>query len=138
MNFYRDKREISWTKSFQKLYIPTHTNAGNYFIGVLSGFLYYKYRDMPSKDKLLKTIRILFYICVVVGIINFQMSCIFYFFKFEKPAIWISIYAIIARHLWGVSGIILMFASMFKATSKLDEVLLSCLLTKELILHLFI
>lgn len=114
----RHKRELSWTQSFQKLYVPTHTNAGNYFIGVLAGFIYYKMRNSDLNEEFLRKLRKIFYIIVIIGFMNFEMSAIFYFNKFEKPSIWISIYAIISKHLWGVQGILLILVILFKAKRK--------------------
>lgn len=75
-------------------------------------------RDSNLNEEFLRKLRKIFYLVVIVGLINLEMSAIFYFNKFEKPAIWISIYAIISRHLWGIQGVILILVVLFKAIRK--------------------
>lgn len=94
-------------------------NVGNYFIGVAVGVAYYNLkkaeRDISKifvrKDFIVrkaqkfysfKCFRVAFYLCVVIGFMTILSAYFFYKYEFVRPAVWISVLAVLLKHTWGV------------------------------------
>lgn len=59
---------------------------------------------------ILQLFHIVWYLCVVIAILNVYSTYLFYTFDFsEEPSIWLSIAAAALKHVWGlaISGIML-------------------------------
>lgn len=56
-----------------------------------------------------KTFVIAFYSVFPIGLVAFLSAWLFYAYDFEKPAIWIAIFAAFAKNIWGILGAVLMF-----------------------------
>lgn len=50
-----------------------------------------------------------FYAVFPVGLVAWLSAMLFYEYEFEKPAIWIAVFAAITKNIWGFLGAILMF-----------------------------
>lgn len=85
---------------------------------MICGFLYHKYKERRFDPVFLRHLRILLVIFTIISVINLQLTWIFYVHQFEKPALWIAIYAVVARHLWGVFFSVIILAACFKASCK--------------------
>lgn len=44
---------------------------------------------------------------IPVAFINLVSGYIFYEFEFEKPAVWIAVYASLSKSIWGIFGTVL-------------------------------
>ncbi|XP_049542768.1 nose resistant to fluoxetine protein 6-like [Anopheles darlingi] len=95
---------------YRLMYIPTHTNAGSYLAGLMGGLIYrsLKQRGFDAAGRRYKLFRILCYTALPVAIAMLLSAYLFYAYEFEKPAIWIALYAGFCRNLWG-----LLFAILF-------------------------
>ncbi|ETN62656.1 hypothetical protein AND_005646 [Anopheles darlingi] len=95
---------------YRLMYIPTHTNAGSYLAGLMGGLIYrsLKQRGFDVAGRRYKLFRILCYTALPVAIAMLLSAYLFYAYEFEKPAIWIALYAGLCRNLWG-----LLFAILF-------------------------
>lgn len=47
-------QEIRTLPYYLHVYIPSETNAGNYFFGMLAGITYYHLKDNPNAKSILK------------------------------------------------------------------------------------
>ncbi|XP_058123495.1 nose resistant to fluoxetine protein 6 [Anopheles ziemanni] len=86
---------------YHKMYIPTHTNIGSYLAGLIAGLVYHKLKRANFEAAHHKTFRILWYASLPVAIGLLVSAYIFYAYDFEKPAIWIALYASLSKNLWG-------------------------------------
>ncbi|XP_050094015.1 nose resistant to fluoxetine protein 6-like [Anopheles aquasalis] len=95
---------------YRLMYIPTHTNAGSYLAGLMGGLMYrtLKHRGFDATDRHYKLFRILCFTTLPVAIAILFSAYLFYAYEFEKPALWIALYAGLCRNLWG-----LLFAILF-------------------------
>lgn len=50
-----------------------------------------------------------FYAVFPIGIAAWLSAYIFYNYQFEKPAIWIAVFAAFSKNIWGILGAFLMF-----------------------------
>lgn len=108
--------------AFRYLYIPAHMNSGSYFIGILAGFLFIQLREKTLDAKAKRMLGYSFWLVPVLGVINVELSNIFYLIEFEKPAIWISVFAIISRIIMGLLGFIMIFSAVFKASKFVNKI----------------
>jgi hypothetical protein len=119
---------------YKKLYIPTHLNIGNYFIGVALGLILFDFKKtgrtlqktfVSSKHQSaiyaliiffcsLQVLRFLWYSCLVLGVLNLMSGYIFYNYDLEKPSIWVSILAVFLKHSWGLFMAFMMFGLIFR------------------------
>lgn len=90
-------------------YIPAHTNAGNYFAGLGMALLYIHYKKNRVDVSKYKSFVLGFYAVFPVGLLAWLSAWLFYAYDFEKPALWIAIFAAFAKNIWGLLGAILMF-----------------------------
>uniref|UniRef100_A0A182FHE2 Acyltransferase 3 domain-containing protein n=1 Tax=Anopheles albimanus TaxID=7167 RepID=A0A182FHE2_ANOAL len=97
---------------YRLMYIPTHTNAGSYLAGLIGGLMYRALKQrvggIDATGRHDKLFRILWYAAFPVAIAMLLSAYLFYAFEFEKPALWIALYAGLCRNLWG-----LLFAVLF-------------------------
>uniref|UniRef100_A0A336LLI2 CSON014430 protein n=1 Tax=Culicoides sonorensis TaxID=179676 RepID=A0A336LLI2_CULSO len=101
-----DRVNMNRMPSFKDTYVTFYTSAGNYFIGILAGYLYHvinRSTYQPSQ----RTRTFLRYT----------------FIHFEKPALWIAIYAIISKNMWGYIGTFFMFTFYCKAVPPVSRFL---------------
>lgn len=108
---------MTWMPEFRHLYIPSYMNAGSYFIGIVVGFMVPHYRGKVLDARTKRFLSYMFWLVPILGMANIELSNIFYFFEFEKPALWISLFSIVSRIIWGFLGVSLVLAALFK-TSK--------------------
>lgn len=113
---------MTWTPAFRYLYVPAHMNAGSYFIGIVAGFLVYQFRKKTLDARTKRTLAYMFWFIPILGVANMGISNIFYYYDFEKPAIWISIFCIVSRLIWGLLGFVLIFAAIFKASKFVNRI----------------
>lgn len=52
--------------------------------------------------------RIAFYLVFPLGVLIFLAAYIFYAYDFERPAIWIALFAAVSKNIWGLFGALLM------------------------------
>lgn len=101
-------KTVLWNEGdYNEMYIPTHTNTGSYVAGVIAGWMYFKLRTNKIE---LRNNRVFYgaWVAVIPSAIAFLLSgFIFNEFQFEKPALWIAIYASLSKNLWGI------FSAMF-------------------------
>lgn len=113
---------MTWTTEFKHLYIPAHMNAGSYFIGIVAGFVVHKLRAKTITPREKRILGYMFWLVPTMGVLNMEVSNIFYFFEFEKPAVWIAVFSIVSRIIWGLIGFVLIFAAIFKASTFVNKV----------------
>lgn len=57
---------------------------------------------------------IAFYSLLPIGLLAFFAAYPFYAYDFEKPAIWIAVYASLSKNIWGMMGAVMMFGFIAK------------------------
>lgn len=84
------------------MYVPVHTNMGNYIFGIIAGLycFYARTVKMPSK-RTQKFLLIGAYVAPVLAAVVVGGHYIFYAHDFEKPSIWMACFAILTKNLWG-------------------------------------
>uniref|UniRef100_A0A182IST2 Acyltransferase 3 domain-containing protein n=3 Tax=Anopheles atroparvus TaxID=41427 RepID=A0A182IST2_ANOAO len=86
---------------YREMYIPMHTNIGSYLAGLIAGLVYHKLKRAEFVAARHKGFHILWYASLPVAIGLLVSAYIFYAYDFEKPAIWIALYAALSKNLWG-------------------------------------
>uniref|UniRef100_A0A182QA40 Uncharacterized protein n=1 Tax=Anopheles farauti TaxID=69004 RepID=A0A182QA40_9DIPT len=86
---------------YRRMYIPTHTNFGSYLAGLMAGLMYHKMRRADFVAARHKGFRVLWYASLPAAIVLLLSAYIFYAYDYEKPAIWIALYAAVSKNLWG-------------------------------------
>uniref|UniRef100_A0A182NJB8 Acyltransferase 3 domain-containing protein n=1 Tax=Anopheles dirus TaxID=7168 RepID=A0A182NJB8_9DIPT len=86
---------------YRKMYIPTHTNFGSYLAGLMAGLMYHKLKRAGFVADRHNGFRVLWYASLPAAIVLLLSAYIFYAYDFEKPAIWIALYAALSKNLWG-------------------------------------
>lgn len=94
---------------FLNYYIPAHTNAGNYFAGLGMAMLYNNYKKNRVDVSKYKSFVFIFYAQFPIGLMAFLSAYLFYAYDFEKPALWIAVFAALSKNIWGILGAFLMF-----------------------------
>lgn len=124
-SLFRDRINMNHMPSFKDTYIPFYASAGNYFIGILAGYLYHviKRSTYQPSERTKKFLKYTFWHVFVIGVLNFYYSYIFYDYNFEKPALWIAIYTIISKNMWGYIGTFFMFCFYCKAVPSVSRFL---------------
>ncbi|EDW02479.1 GH19863 [Drosophila grimshawi] len=89
-------------ETFYSIYLPFYTNIGGYLMGFLCAHLYLKSRSTPNgasykgNSKLELGMWMLFLILFLILFSGF----IFIRHDFEKPSIWLALYACLYKNLW--------------------------------------
>ncbi|XP_063697878.1 nose resistant to fluoxetine protein 6-like [Culicoides brevitarsis] len=99
----------SESKGFLYYYIPAHTNAGNYFAGLGMALLYNYFKKNRIDISKYKSFVFGFYAVFPVGLLAWLSAFLFYTYDFEKPALWIALFAVFSKNIWGILGAFLMF-----------------------------
>uniref|UniRef100_A0A4Y0BK97 Acyl_transf_3 domain-containing protein n=1 Tax=Anopheles funestus TaxID=62324 RepID=A0A4Y0BK97_ANOFN len=86
---------------YRKMYIPTHTNFGSYLAGLIAGLMYHKLKRASFDAMRHRGFLVLWYTSLPAAVILLLSAYIFYAYDFTKPAIWIAVYAALAKNLWG-------------------------------------
>lgn len=100
----------SQSDGFFSYYIPTHTNAGNYFAGLGMALFYLHLKKNRIDISKYKSFTFLFYAIFPIGLLSWLSAYLFYTNNFEKPAIWLAIYAAVSKNVWGILGAVMGFA----------------------------
>lgn len=105
---------------FRDNYAAGHLSAGNYFIGIVLGLAYNKFKSQNQKSSFVNSILLKFfwYGMVVIGVAVILSSYMFYANNFEKPSLWISLYSVLTKNIWGAFGAVLMFMFVGKKKCK--------------------
>ncbi|XP_063697877.1 nose resistant to fluoxetine protein 6-like [Culicoides brevitarsis] len=99
----------SESKGFLYYYIPAHTNAGNYFAGLGMALLYNYFKKNRIDISKYKSFVFGFYAIFPIGLLAWLSAFLFYTYEFEKPALWIALFAVFSKNIWGILGAFLMF-----------------------------
>ncbi|XP_052893013.1 nose resistant to fluoxetine protein 6-like [Anopheles moucheti] len=102
------KYVLWYDEMYRKMYIPTHTNFGSYLAGLMAGLMYHKLKRTDFIAVRHRGFLVLWYATLPAAIGLLLSAYIFYAYDFAKPAIWIAVYAALARNLWGA-----LFAVLF-------------------------
>uniref|UniRef100_A0A336LTM3 CSON004358 protein n=1 Tax=Culicoides sonorensis TaxID=179676 RepID=A0A336LTM3_CULSO len=106
---------------FEKDYIASHTNAGNFLIGVCLAMIYIHFRKNRMDLSKYKSFVVLWHFTPVIAfLITSTVGFIFYHHDFELPSVWVSICSVFTRQTWGLLGIVLVlgFISKFRSPAK--------------------
>ncbi|XP_052873708.1 nose resistant to fluoxetine protein 6-like [Anopheles cruzii] len=96
------KYVLWYDPAYRRMYIPTHTNGGSYLAGLMAGLMYRKLKHRGFEAARNKQFIVLWYASLPVAIASLLSAYIFYAYDFEKPALWIALYAALAKNLWGI------------------------------------
>lgn len=102
--FYRTYRYLYFRNSetFDRIYPPFYTNLGGYFMGFLCAQFYLKFRPLPeaksSKGKW--QLELGLWLLVLAILLILFSGYIFIKCDFEKPSIWLALYAGVYKNLW--------------------------------------
>ncbi|XP_053674392.1 nose resistant to fluoxetine protein 6-like [Anopheles nili] len=86
---------------YRNMYIPAHTNFGGYLAGLMAGLMYHKLKRSEFDATRHRGFQVLCYTALPVAIVLLLSAYVFYAYDFEKPALWIALYAAVSRNLWG-------------------------------------
>ncbi|XP_055315466.1 nose resistant to fluoxetine protein 6-like [Sitodiplosis mosellana] len=100
-----------YDEQYHTIYIPFYTNMGSSVLGMIAGLLYCKHKQGHIDLTKSKVLPILWYSLLPIAFMGLWSGHIFYANEFEKPAIWIAIYAACMKSLWGVFGATLVLGS---------------------------
>ncbi|XP_055629971.1 nose resistant to fluoxetine protein 6-like [Toxorhynchites rutilus septentrionalis] len=117
------KYVLWYDESYRKMYIPTHTNYGSYLAGLIAGLAYMKLKRSECDVRRHKLFLIAWYSGLPLAIMLLLSAYIFYAYDFEKPAIWIAIYAAFSKNLWGVILAVLFVGLAFGVGGTLKRLL---------------
>ncbi|XP_031617702.1 nose resistant to fluoxetine protein 6-like [Contarinia nasturtii] len=100
-----------YDEQYQTIYIPFYTNMGSFVLGMIAGLLYCKHKQGHIDLTKSKVLPVLWYSLLPIAFLGLYSGALFYANNFEKPAIWIAIYAAVMKSLWGVFGATLVLGS---------------------------
>lgn len=90
------------SETFYQIYPPFYTNMGGYFMGFLCGHFYLKMRSSPGgfnlKGKWKSELGM--WLLVPAALLVLFSGFIFIKYDFEKPSIWLAIYAGVIKNFW--------------------------------------
>uniref|UniRef100_A0A182SBI9 Acyltransferase 3 domain-containing protein n=1 Tax=Anopheles maculatus TaxID=74869 RepID=A0A182SBI9_9DIPT len=95
------KYVLWYDEMYRKMYIPTHTNFGGYLAGLMAGLMYHRLKRADFVAVRHKGFLVLWHASLPAAIVLLLSAYIFYAYDFEKPALWIAIYAALSKNLWG-------------------------------------
>ncbi|XP_050072930.1 nose resistant to fluoxetine protein 6-like [Anopheles maculipalpis] len=95
------KYVLWYDEMYRKMYIPTHTNFGSYLAGLMAGLMYHRLKRADFVAVRHKGFLVLWHASLPAAIVLLLSAYIFYAYDFEKPTIWIAIYAALSKNLWG-------------------------------------
>ncbi|XP_035910415.1 nose resistant to fluoxetine protein 6-like [Anopheles stephensi] len=95
------KYVLWYDEMYRKMYIPTHTNFGSYLAGLMAGLMYHRLKRANFVAVRHKGFLVLWHASLPAAIALLLSAYIFYAYDFEKPAVWIAIYAALSKNLWG-------------------------------------
>ncbi|XP_065086708.1 nose resistant to fluoxetine protein 6-like [Ochlerotatus camptorhynchus] len=96
------KYVLWYDESYRKMYIPTHTNYGSYLAGLIAGLTYHKLKRSDFNVRRHKPFLMVWYLALPMAIMLLLSAFMFYAYDFEKPAVWIALYAALSKNLWGL------------------------------------
>lgn len=105
-------------KEFRDNYAGAHLSAGNYFVGMLIGLMYHDFKKRNLDIRNNKCMIFTWYVYPLVGYCIVLSSYLFYAYDFPKPSLWMSLYSVITKNMWGAFGAILMFGFVGKLGCK--------------------
>ncbi|KAL7737531.1 hypothetical protein ACLKA6_007657 [Drosophila palustris] len=90
------------SETFYQIYPPFYTNLGGYSMGFLCGHLYLKVRSSPKADSYRGkwSWELGMWLLIPVATLVLLSGFIFIKHDFEKPSIWLAIYAGLYKNLW--------------------------------------
>ncbi|KAH8411059.1 hypothetical protein KR222_011279 [Zaprionus bogoriensis] len=90
------------SETFYQIYPPFYTNLGGYFMGFLCGHLYLKLRSTPTTGNLQgnRKFESGFWLLIPAALLTLFSGFIFIKHDFEKPSVWLAIYAGLIKNLW--------------------------------------
>ncbi|XP_063697874.1 nose resistant to fluoxetine protein 6-like [Culicoides brevitarsis] len=100
------KYVMIYDKTYQKFYLPSHMNIGPYLYGMITGVLLHNIRLFKVKITQSRLLTGIWYLVVPIAVGTLLSGFIFYENNFEKPSLWIAIYASVSKNSWGLLGII--------------------------------
>lgn len=120
---FRDRRFLNHSAIFRKMYVPVHTNMGNYIFGMMTGLycFYARTVKMPS-ERTKRFILIGAYVIPVVSFFIVGFHYVFYAYDFEKPSIWNACFAMLTKNLWGFFGVFCTCSMVLKIESKKPKI----------------
>ncbi|EDW58809.2 nose resistant to fluoxetine protein 6 [Drosophila virilis] len=89
-------------ETFYQIYPPFYTNLGGYFMGFICGHLYLKQRSRPDSGsfKVKWQLELGMWLLVPAALLILCSGYIFIRHDFEKPSVWLALYAGIYKNLW--------------------------------------
>jgi Acyltransferase family len=95
------KYGLFYMEAFKKLYIPTHTNMGCYFVGIVAGFCY----DLILRHKIninqFKAFRIVWFLLIVFGFFV-VIAGYFAYENSQESTVWKYVFALVDKNVWGI------------------------------------
>uniref|UniRef100_A0A182WLD6 Acyltransferase 3 domain-containing protein n=1 Tax=Anopheles minimus TaxID=112268 RepID=A0A182WLD6_9DIPT len=117
------QRYVFWyDKSYLKAYIPAHINVGNYMLGVLTGIIYTELRKRSINLAESKVFRAVWYATILAVPLTMLPSYAFYVNDFETPSVWMAIYFVLSKHLYGIGGGIVILGSIYGVNGVLQRI----------------
>lgn len=100
---------------------------GNYFFGIATGlYCYYALNvKMPSK-RVQRFILAGAYIAPVIAVITVGSHYFFYAYDFEKPSIWMALFAMLTKNIWGFFGVFCTCSMVLKIESMYHRYFFGC------------
>ncbi|XP_063697875.1 nose resistant to fluoxetine protein 6-like [Culicoides brevitarsis] len=117
-----ERKFMNQHREFRDNYSGAHLSAGNYFVGILIGLMYHDFKKRNLDVRKNKWMLLTWYIYPFVGYLMVLSSYLFYAYDFEKPSIWMSLYSVVTKNMWGAFGAILMFGFVGKLGSVITTI----------------
>ncbi|XP_052895879.1 uncharacterized protein LOC128303065 [Anopheles moucheti] len=118
------QRYVLWyDKFYLQAYIPTHINFGNYMLGVLTGVIYTELRKRSINLAESRTFRAVWYATIIVVPLSMLPGYIFYVNDFETPSVWMAVYFVISKNLFGIAAGIVIIGSIYGVNGVLQRIL---------------
>ncbi|XP_041769144.1 O-acyltransferase like protein-like isoform X2 [Anopheles merus] len=106
-------QEIRTLPYYLHVYIPSETNAGNYFFGMLAGITYYRLKDNPNAKSILKLNFILPASALMFILLN-SLTIMLPSDHINQPSLSLAIYGSLLKSAWGIFPSVLLVYMAFQ------------------------
>lgn len=97
-----ERRLLTHQTYFQNYMTAIEPNAGPYFIGLSLGLLYIPMKNIQILVKMrYKLAFYLWHVVPIFAVLSMLSTQLFYEYDFEKPSLWMAVYAMFTQNIWG-------------------------------------
>ncbi|XP_063698274.1 nose resistant to fluoxetine protein 6-like [Culicoides brevitarsis] len=119
-----ERHVLTQQSYFQNFMSAIEPNAGPYFIGISFGLLYHPMKNSQILTKIkYKLAYYMWYVLPIFAVLSMLSTQLFYEYDFEKPSIWMSVYAMFTQNIWGLTAVSAALLFCFKKTTFLTSML---------------